>query len=510
MLRQGRPVMSMTGDQHGIRWRGDVPCLVLLALVVLATRGVWFGDPVADFDEQLYSFIGWRMTQGELPSVDWWDRKPFGLFAIYGAIHALFGPSALAYQLVAAVVTFAGAVLTFRLARLLVGRVSATIAATLMVSLLAAYSSYSGQSEVFFTPLLLGMALLLVDPRHPQFTRRAMWAMLLGGLALQVKYTVIAQCAFFGLWALWVEWRRGRTMPQLASIAAAFAALGLLPTLLVGLFYLWQGQFEAFWFANFQSFFERSAAPQGRWADSFWLGVAPLAVLALGGLYAALRMVRPEPFTSWAFFALWTLAALLTVLLPGTVYLYYYATMAAPVALLAVPLFDSRGPVRAWIGLALATALLALLNLPARFQQAQAEREATQALMEAIAPQVNRTTDCLWIWDGPTALYRLADSCVPTRFVYPDHLNNALEAGALGIDQVAEVRRVLATRPGAIVTADRGMTLRNPEAAALVAAALASDYRAEATVSLHGRQVTAWVRSAASGSAPTATDPPRR
>ena len=163
------------------------------------------GDPVADFDEQLYSFIGWRMTYGELPFADWWDRKPFGLFAIFGLAHALLGPGPLAYQLVSAGFALASAALTYRLARLLASRSSATIAAAIQTMLMCAYASYSAQSEVFFLPLLLGMASLLIDTAHPRFTARALVAMLLGGLALQVKYTVLPQCAFFGLWALWVE-----------------------------------------------------------------------------------------------------------------------------------------------------------------------------------------------------------------------------------------------------------------------------------------------------------------
>lgn len=486
--------MTATTAQAKTDWRGDLPWLTLVALVVLATRAIWFGNPVADFDEQLYSFIGWRMQFGELPFTDWWDRKPFGLFAIFGAIHALFGPSALAYQLAATAVTMVSALQTFRLARLLVDRVAATIAAALMAMLLAAYASYSGQSEVFFTPLMLGMAMLLVDPAHPNFTRRAMWAMLLGGLALQVKYTVIVQCMFFGGWALWVEWRGGRSLPQLTAIAAGFALLGLLPTLLVAAFYAAVGQFDAFWFANFLSFFERAAAPQGRWAPSHLVGVAPVAVLAAGGIYAAFRMARPERFGIWAFFAGWALSALLTVLLPGTVYLYYYAAMAAPVVLLATPLFDSRGPAKAWIGVSLAAVMLALLNLPARYAQSQDEHAATDALVAAIAPHVD-AGQCLWIWDGPTALYRLTDSCVPTQFVYPDHLNNALETGALGVDQVEEITRILAMEPGAIVTADQGMTIRNPEATSLVFKALTADYSESVTVSMHGRNVTAWVRN---------------
>ncbi|WAT18756.1 glycosyltransferase family 39 protein [Aurantiacibacter sp. MUD11] len=485
--------------------RGDAPWLVPLALLVLAVRGIWFGDPVADFDEQLYSFIGWRMQYGELPFVDWWDRKPFGLFAVFGVAHALFGPSALAYQLVAAGFAFLTALLTFRLARRLVDRAAATAAAAIAVLLLSAYASYSGQSEVFFVPMMLVMATLLVDPDHPHFTRRAAVAMLLGGLALQVKYTVVPQCAFFGLYALWVEYRRGRSVPALAAIAALFAAMGLLPTILVGAFYAAIGDFDAFWFANFASFFERAAAPQGRWIPSHLIGVAPVAILAAGGTYAALRMNRPEPFATWLFFAGWALATLATVLLPGTVYLYYYAAMSAPAALVALPLLDRRGPMKLGPALVLPIALLALLSLPDRRVQSLEERAAAAELARAISPHVGREENCLWIWDGPTALYRLADSCVPTRFVYPDHLNNALETGALGVDQVEEISRILASQPGAIVTADTGMTIRNPDAAALVDQALASDFEEKVTVQMHGRNITAWVRRSPSSVPATAT-----
>ncbi|QZH75082.1 MAG: glycosyltransferase family 39 protein [Erythrobacter sp.] len=474
--------------------RGDTLPLALVALLVLATRGIWFGDPVADFDEQLYSFIGWRMGHGELPFVDWWDRKPFGLFAIFAVAHALLGPGPLAYQIVASLFALTGAFLTYFLARRLVGRISAAVAAAMQTMLLCAYASYSGQSEAFFLPLMLGMVALLVDADHPRFATHALWAMLLGGLALQIKYTVLPQCAFFGLYALWVLHKRGTALPRLASLAAGFAALGLLPTALVALFYAAIGEFDAFLFANFLSFFDRLPAPQGRWAPDHWLGVSPLATLVLGGIYAAYRMRRPEPFAAWLFYIGWALSTLASVLLPGTVYLYYYAALSAPAVLVALPLLDHRTPMRGIPGLVLATGFLALLALPARYQHSLDERAAAEQLAATIAPHVGSDSDCLWLWDGPTALYRMTESCVPTRFVYPDHLNNALETPALGIDQTVEVVRVLATRPGAIVTASSPMTYQNQEATALVEAALAADYEESISVEMHDRTLTAWLR----------------
>lgn len=493
--------------------RGDAMPCAIIALLVLATRGIWFGDPVADFDEQLYSFIGWRLSEGELPYSQWWDRKPFGLFAIFALAHGLLGPGALAYQLVAFVFALAAALLTYVLARRLVDRMAATVAAAIQTMLLCAYGSYSGQSEAFLAPLMLSMAWLLIDPGHPRFARRALWAMLIGGLALQIKYTVLPQCVFFGLWALWVLQRDGARPPRLAAQALLYAMIGLLPTLAVAALYAAAGEFDAFWFANFVSFFDRLPAPQGRWAPDHWIGTLPLAVLAAGGAYAALRMKRPAPFGVWGFFCLWALATLASVLLPGTVYLYYYAAMSAPAALVGLPLLDRHTPMRGIPGLLLATGFLALLSLPGRYGDARAQERAAETLAAAIRPHLS-PGHCLWLWDGPTALYRLTGSCVPTRFVYPDHLNNALETPALGVDQTAEVARVLASRPGAIVTASRPMTLQNPQATALVEAALAADYRPAATATMHNRTLIAWVREdrasgRAGGPSTTGTAPPR-
>jgi hypothetical protein len=98
------------------------------------------------------------------------------------------------------------------------------------------------------------------------------------------------------------------------------------------------------------------------------------------------------------------------------------------------------------------------------------------------------------VFDGPAVLYRTTETCLPTRFVYPDHLNNALEARSLGVDQPAEISRILATRPGVVVTANHPMTVQRKVNLTLIRQTTQADYRPLITVSLHDREVTAWVR----------------
>ena len=149
----------------------------------------------------------------------------------------------------------------------------------------------------------------------------------------------------------WGQYRAGRSLPQIAGIAAGFAVLGLLPTLLVGLFYLAMGGWDEFWFANFVSFFLRAPAPMGRFADQYTIFVMPLVVLTVAGLYGSLRMTQPRDSRSYLFFCGMLAAALATVFLL-TVYAYYFAALAWRTAGRA-PLSRSRGARRnraAWHG----------------------------------------------------------------------------------------------------------------------------------------------------------------
>lgn len=481
------------GTQAGYRSRSDALSVVLLlTLCALVVRLPYLGDANADIDEQLYSLIGNGILEGKLPFVDLWDRKPVGLFLLYALAHAIGGASPLAYQLFAMGFAVIGALLTRTLALVFVGRDIATGAAILFIILMALYGPHSGQTEIFHVPAMLAMALLVRDPDHPHAIRRAFAAMLIGGLALQVKYTVLPQCAFFGLWALWGQYRHKAPALRLATLAGLFAMLGLLPTALAGLFYAAIGEWDAFWFANFVSFFDRLPAPTGRLVAGDALFLLPLAMLIAMGAYAALRQRMVSDMRSYGFIAAWLLASLATVFLPSTVYAYYHAALVPTAILLGLPFLDRRGPFGLFPLLAVTALFVSLLYYGTRIEASQRSRTGMAQLTATIAPLVDDRTRCLWIFDGPTALYRETGSCLPTRFIYPDHLNNALERDALGIRQIDEVRRILAQRPSAVVTADIPFTAQNEEVKALVMDRLERDYEMILRARIHARTISVW------------------
>ena len=101
-----------------------------------------------------------------------------------------------------------------------------------------------------------------------------------------------------------------------------------------------------------------------------------------------------------------------------------------------------------------------------------------------VAQAARPTHGCIWVYDGYPALYLLTQSCVPTKWAFPGHLNTADEASvaAIGVDPLAEVARILATRPEVIVDNQPAYRLGNTNTRALVERELARSYRLTARV----------------------------
>ncbi|XUU60786.1 glycosyltransferase family 39 protein [Erythrobacter sp. HA6-11] len=469
---------------------GSIAAIVAVTFATLALRAIWWGDPAVDFDEQLYSYIGARLLEGEWPYIDHWDRKPFGLFAIFGLAHGLFGPGPEAFQAMAAIAALVCAWLSYAIARDLTGVLTSAGAAVLIQILLTVYGARSGQAEIFFLPFMLGIVYLLRDAKAARFKSRVIIAMLLGGIALQIKYTVLPQCIALGCYALFQHYRSGETLPRITLRAVLYAVLGILPTAVVGAIYLSLGAWDLWWFANFESFFLRE--PAGRFATHVWMFGLPLLLLMAGGWYGAVRLIKTDNRETYLLVSLWALASLGSVLLPGTIYFYYLAALAPGAVLVAIPVLDARGPLRWFHPLILPVVAVVALTPHQRWQEARTSAVAVDRMAKTIAPLVDQDQACLYIHDGPTSLYDASGSCTPSRFLYPDHLNNGLEIGAIGIDQAAEARRILATRPPVIVVANRPVTRQNRAVFAMVRDAIEADYELLHQEEIGKRTISAW------------------
>jgi len=267
--------------------------------------------------------------------------------------------------------------------------------------------------------------------------------------------------------------------------------LALLPTIAAVGFYAWIGHLDALVQANFVSVFHRAPFPaETRWKQIKFVAAKPIGFVIATPCAFVVQWQRRMIGNSADFWLLtgWTVFSLIGFGILGDFYDFYFITALLPISILVAPLITMGR-----VGFATTCTLLIwpIVLIPHYYFQTTHNDEAIRKITSAVKPYIAHR--CLYIYDGPTIIYLLTNACAPTRFIYPDHLNNPTEAPALGVNPVTEEAHLLASRPGAVITADRPLVPRvNPATQRLVRGALARDYVLVARVTANDRVLYAW------------------
>lgn len=463
--------------------------LPILLLVAIAARALTFGNPVVHVDEEFYFVVGDRLWQGALPFVDIWDRKPIGLFLLYALPARLGFPAGIwAYQLLALASAVATAWLVARLADRAGYAAGATAGGIAYLLWLVLLGGQGGQSPVFYNLLTIAAVSLILPPRTSR--TRGLGAMALIGIALQIKYSVVFEGVVFGLWLIAVDWRTSRRPLASLCYAAALIVLALAPTALAAAWYAWIGQWDAFAYANFLSVFHRNPDPLGELAQNLGqmiLIVSPIVSLAI----LALRRARPDAGAAERrFLALWLAVAIGSVLVFRPWFDHYALPILLPACAAAAGMFGSAGWRRRYTPALLLTAALAgqMTLLVQRMERGDG------AQLAALAAAIGRGPGCLYVYSGNPMLYAATGRCTVSRYLVASHLIRARETGATGVDQDAEIRRILAARPAVVVMRPpyRG---ERPQAHALANAAMRDGYRLAATLPMGNEALRVYRRT---------------
>lgn len=445
--------------------------LSLLA-VALLIRAYDFGNPIVHVDEEWYLLVGDRLLHGARLYVDIWDRKPLGLFALYAAIRLLPGDGILACQLCACLFAAATAWLVWRMGRIAgAGPGGAWLAGAAYIVWLSLFSGRGGQSPVFYNLFMAGAACLTL--RLPALAARGAVraivlngasACALAGVAIQTKYTPAVEGACFGLAHLWFLRRAGARWWMVCRAAALWAVLGLLPTALAALYFHAQGSaaWSAFWFANVTSITLRHGYPMAKIAARL-AGTGAQLLPLVACIVLAWRDGQRSGLL-WG----WLIAALIAFAVIGAFFDHYALPLLLPLLVIAAGPLGRRRRLAAGV-LAVGLALLAfhLIDKPNRDGPG----------VRRMAAAMRGGTGCPYVFAGDAVLYLFADACLPTRYAFPSSLAYEPERGAIGVDEVAEVRRIMAARPPAVVTLAEPLAPWNVHTLAVMAPALRDDYR---------------------------------
>ena len=209
-------------------FRNSLVHLLILIGAALALRSYTFGDPNLFIDEAFYFAAGNAMHQGALPYVDVWDRKPFGLFALYYLIAGI-STAPIAYQLAAALFAALTAWIVGRIVALWSDWLGAVGAGIAYLFLLSAFQGFGGQTPVFYN-LFIALAAWLVIRSAPALRSGKVpgavpLAMLSAGIAITIKTTALFEAVFLGLYAV-----SALPRPQWLKQGFLWALIGAPPT----------------------------------------------------------------------------------------------------------------------------------------------------------------------------------------------------------------------------------------------------------------------------------------
>lgn len=467
-----------------------LPRWATVTLVAIAARAATFGNPIVHVDEEFYYTVARAMWAGAVPYVDLWDRKPVGLFLLYMPAAALPGGwGILAYQMMALAATIATALIVAHLADRAGWRRGATNGAFAYILWLNLLSGAGGQSPVFYNlPMACAALLVAPDPRIGRERAPGVLAMALVGVALQIKYSVVFEGVFFGVWLLWADWRRsGRVWPTLAY-GVALVAVALIPTALAVLYYARAGLLEAFVFANFIAIFARKSNVFGETLRNLLTLALILSPLVAIGLAAWSR--RREGGTQLRTFLLvWLLSSVCGVLIFGTWYDHYGLPIVLPASVCAAAWFGAgKWRDRATPAILLTAALAGQIKVGV-----DRLSRGSPAEFARLAEAVGRGPGCLYVYSGHPMLHTTTGRCRVTPYIFPGMLIRPRESGAVGVDQAIEVRRILAQRPAVIVVAPPYRP-ENLQIREQVIAEIARHYRERAALPLGWETVRVYER----------------
>ena len=279
---------------------------------------------------------------------------------------------------------------------------------------------------------------------------------------------------FAGLLLIGLSWRRGRALPALALDCTLWIALALLPTALAAGYYAAHGHLADWWFANATSILERGSESPRR--IRLHLEVMAFLVVPLVLAVPLRRWIGATPGAEVVrgdlrILDAWAASALLGVVLFGTWYNHYALPLFAPLAVVAAPI-AARPLGRAYF-------LLLLCCIGAWGQHVlrhHADERGDATTMTEMTAAASNARGCIFVYDGTPALYRTTRSCLLTTHIFPTHLEALNERSSTGIDEVAEVSRIMALHPRRVMTMEPSYGEENPRSRAALYRVLRTDY----------------------------------
>ena len=459
--------------------RGFVTIALLLLGCVLLARGLSFLPAVINPDEAIFALSARELLHGHLPYEHLFDNKPVGSAVILAFGFRLLGQSILAVRIIGALFVWASAVLVAVLAGSGgLSRLQAFLSGLIYIAFASTMGGFATLTEILLTPFTV-LAVFLLHAMLPAagFGKRLMLASAAGlacGGAIAIKIVpVVPGFAVAGVVLAMLIARRQLDLAAAAVLALAFALCSAVPMLVAAAVFSRAGELPMFLYSNFgfggayakiHPGVKMIAQRLATTADSLW-PLLVLAPVAIGALVVMWRR-RRAPEALLLLTTIWLLGEILAATASLHFYPHYFLNLLPPLAILSAYAIrallawsDGEGGQATGRAILLVSALVALIPIERAQVDLLRDMNAGGNQPRKIAALIRHAsagrTPTLFVTNYDLAvLYGLTGAPLPpTRFVITNFLFTNQSVLIRG-NPAAEVARVLASRPGFIVTSD--------------------------------------------------------
>lgn len=460
--------------------RGWLHGLILCLAAGFLLRLPELFQSVVDRDEGVYALVADEVLAGHLPYTTTFEHKPPALYYLFALAQAPFGADFVAIRLLGSVcVALSAWALASAALRIGVRPLCAGATALAFLVLTLANGGLATNAEVvMMAPAHLGLAVLLCAYPTVSAAKRHSCLLLAGALmatAVMVKLLIAVELpAMVFLWVLvsrvvvrerWIR----RAAWDLCWLGVGFIlsmAAWLTPHLLEGHGTLLWRNLVAFNLAYAASTAEVDLV--NRWT----IGLVPFAGIGILAVWLCMRCrTRLEPVQAAAATGclVWIGACLVELGLTGRYHDHYFLVLSGPLALMLglvadrAIAWDSRSFLQQGMVFATLLACVFFVGPWSRYRWPllrfcrdvwagdHHQHDFTRQVAASIAPHL-RAGQMVYVYNHHPALYRLLGVRSPTPFLFPDLITEpAYPIEFLGVDRVAEVRRVLRQRPAWVV-----------------------------------------------------------
>jgi len=432
---------------------------LLFCLLAVVLRFFSFFPSVIDHDESTYLEIARMLLNGKTLYVDMVDIKPPGIFLILAGFQSVFSYSLFVIRLLVAIWVALTAFILYKSALIFTRDERAAVASGIIYIFFISTWSFYGISitpEIFFNLFTISALFVLIKNEKPV---RYFWAGLLAGIGFIIKYLVLFDFSAFVLFFLVLEIRKLKLGGIPVFFRLVFAGIGfLIPFMMANWWYYLNGHFDAFcnitYLAPSKYPAEFDAWKMLKFLLDFHLRFLPLLIFYYYALFhkgfsnSSLKMTRKLGI-------LWSVMALVAVLLAGKTFGHYMIQLMLPVSLVAGVFFCKREETSrlerfvrsktAWVAF-----IVLVLGISAMKIEYVIKKDVPREIADYLEPKLE-PADVIYTGNYHHIIYYLLKKDSPTKYVHRSLLTAEHHIHALDIDAEREFQQIMAQRPVYII-----------------------------------------------------------